>query len=494
MNDRMPAEAGQPTFSIPVDRRNRPGSSEPPLFISTSSRDGELTSLLNNIFLEAAKKGASDIHVEDEWKDCRIRCRIHGKMEEWLRVPRSYGMDINTKVRMRARLSLQDVKKPQDGRFSLNYESENGGEGLALDIRVSIQPTIYGHSLVCRILDQKNTSRRIDEIHMAPAVLEWIKILVREPHGLFLITGPTGSGKTTTLYALLNELNDGTTKIVTIEDPVEYRVPGLSQTNIEGDMTFAKALREALRQDPDTILVGEIRDAETASIAVQAAMTGHLVLSTLHTNDACQTAVRMMDLGVDPNTLGTALRGVLAQRLVRRLDPEHREMCLPNEFEQRWLVNNAAGSVDVPYGTTNKECGVLAGEGYAGRLPVMELVVIDRLVRNVLPLKDAKLIRSVAKGQPQYRTLAQAGADLAAAGHTSLAEVFAITSMAEVANGARSLGERLIELGRITPYQLKIAKEIIAEASSKGEVLTLEETLIRQRYCSREDIDEAETL
>lgn len=490
MNDRFQPQGSQPGLSAPEDRRTRSGTSEPPLFISTSSRDAEITSLLNKIFFEAAKSGASDIHVEDEWKDCRIRCRLHGKMEEWLRVSRSQGTDINTKVRMRARLSLQDVKKPQDGRFSLNYEEA----GLALDIRVSIQPTIYGHSLVCRILDQKNTSRRIDEIHMAPAVLEWIKILVREPHGLFLITGPTGSGKTTTLYALLNELNDGSTKIVTIEDPVEYRVPGLTQTNIEGDMTFAKALREALRQDPDTILVGEIRDAETAAIAVQAAMTGHLVLSTLHTNDACQTAVRMMDLGVDPNTLGTALRGVLAQRLVRRLDPEHREMCLPNEFEKRWLQNNDAGSAEVPYGTTNKECGVLAGEGYDGRLPVMELVVIDRLVRNVLPMKDAKLIRSVAKAQPQYRTLAQAGADLASKGLTSLAEVFAITSMAEVANGARSLGERLIELGRITPYQLKVAKEIIMEASAKGDVLTLEEVLIRQRYCGREDIDEAETL
>lgn len=474
---------------IKAPRPRMPGV-EPDLFITTGARDVESVRTLNQIFLEAAQSGASDIHIEDEMYDSRIRFRVHGHMHEHKRIPRGIGRDVNTKVRMRAKLPLSEIRKPQDGRFSLIYDLDNGE--LALDIRVSIQPTVHGTSLVCRILDQQNTSRRIDEIQMASAVKEWINILVHEPHGLFLVTGPTGSGKTTTLYAILNELNDSSRKIVTIEDPVEYRVAGLVQTNIEAGLTFAEILRETLRQDPDVVLVGEIRDAETASIAVQAAMTGHLVLSTLHSNDACQTAVRMMDLGVDPNTLGAALRGVLAQRLVRKLVPEKRVMRAPNDFERKWLANNdVIFAADAVFGAPDDESDK---DAYFGRVPVMELLVVDRLVRNVLPMKDAKLMRSVARSQPQYRTLAQAGAELARTGLTSLTEIFSIVSAAEVANGARTLGERLVEMGRVTPYQLSVAKEIILTASKTGEILHLDEVFIRNRYCTREDVDEAEIL
>jgi len=477
--------------------RIRLAGEEPDLFISTGSRDGEAVRLLNELFWEAANQGASDIHLEDEMGESRIRYRVQGAMYERGRVSRALAVDMQTKIRMRAKLSLADVRRPLDGRFGLHY-ARPGEEGeetlLRLDIRVSFQPTVYGQSVVMRLLDQRNTTKRLDEIEMANAVRDWINILVREPHGLFLVTGPTGSGKTTTLYGILNELNDDTRKIVTIEDPVEYRVPGLIQTSIEAGLTFSEVLRETLRQDPDIILVGEIRDAETAAIAVQAAMTGHLVLSTLHANDACQTAVRMLDLGVDPNTLGAALRGVLAQRLVRRLHEERMTMREPTDFERRWLNNNKASAEDADeiFGAPLDEAD--PNSAYDGRLAVMELLVVDRFVRNVLPLRDARLIRSVAQSQPQYRTLAQAAADLSRRGFTSLTEVLGITSVAEVANAARNLGERLVEMGRITPYQLDVAKELIDEASQRGEVVSLETVLIRARFCTRKDLDEATAL
>lgn len=473
--------------------RPRLAGDEPDLFISTGSRDGEAVRLLNNVFWEAANEGASDIHIEDEMGESRIRYRVQGAMYERGRVARAMAVDVQTKIRMRAKLSLADVRKPLDGRFGLHYAKDDETL-LRLDIRVSFQPTVYGQSVVCRLLDQRNTTRRLEEIEMADSVRDWINILLREPHGLFLVTGPTGSGKTTTLYGLLNELNDDTRKIVTIEDPVEYRVPGLIQTSIEAGLTFAEVLRETLRQDPDIILVGEIRDAETAAIAVQAAMTGHLVLSTLHANDACQTAVRMLDLGVDPNTLGAALRGVLAQRLVRRLRDDRMTLREPTDFERRWLSNNKASAEDADeiFGAPADESD--PNDAYDGRLAVMELLVVDRFVRNVLPLRDARLIRSVAQSQPQYRTLAQAAADLARRGFTSLTEVLGITSVAEVANAARNLGERLVEMGRITPYQLDVAKELIDEASQRGEIVALETVLIRSRFCTRKDLDEASAL
>lgn len=473
----------------PIERKAFISGAEPDLFISTSSRDKEAVAILNQIFEEAALSGASDIHIEDQSFDSRIRYRTSGHMWERSRITRSVAMDMMAKIRMRAKLSLSDVRKPLDGRFGMHFENS----GLNLDVRVSIQPTVYGSSVVCRLLDQRNTSRRLNEIEMSQEVREWIQILLHEPHGLFLVTGPTGSGKTTTLYGILNELNDDTRKIVTIEDPVEYRVPGLMQTNIEAGLTFAEVLRETLRQDPDIVLVGEIRDAETAAIAVQAAMTGHLVLSTLHSNDACQTAVRMLDLGVDPNTLGAALRGVLAQRLVRRLSPDHTYR-VPNDYEQRWLHTHDAGfGADAAYAVPVDENDPT--NGYDGRVAIMELLVVDRLVRNVLPLKDAKLVRSVARKQPQYRTLAQAGAALAHAGITSLTEIVSITSVAESSGaGGMTLGERLVEMGCITPYQLEIAHELIGDAAQKGAVLALPEVLIRQRYCRHEDIEDASIM
>jgi general secretion pathway protein E len=459
----------------------------PDLFISTSSRDREVVDWLNTLFANATDAGASDIHFEDMSADTRLRFRINGVLRVIGSISRTVATDAMNKIRARASLPLSDPRKPLDGRFSLRWDDT----GMSIDVRVSFKPIIHGTSVVCRILDQRNTARTIDQIEMTPEVRAWISMLLNEPHGLVLITGPTGSGKTSTLYALLNALHTDERKIATIEDPVEYRVPGLCQTNIEGELTFANALRAEMRQDPDIILVGEIRDAETAQIAVQAAMTGHLVLSTLHANDAAQTVTRMLDLGVDPNTLGAALRGVLAQRLVRRLD-ENFEWVRPDEAESMWLNAHNVADLEGPYGAPIIGAG--DGQGYNGRLPVMELIVIDRTVRNVLPLNDAKLLRAVAKNQPQYQTLAQCAAALARRGLTGLSDLFTVSSVSEHLQTLRTLPERLIELGRITPYQYEVCQEIQQEASAKGQRLALEDVLIANRYCTQEDIDEMHNL
>lgn len=463
-------------------------SAAPPKFIKTSTHEGVVAEWLNDLFVAATLRGASDIHMEDGESDVRVRFRINGVLETVQIVTRDLGANAILKIRGRASLPLNKHRDPADGRFSFCVPEQD----VNIDVRVSLNPILFGMSMVCRILSQKNTSRRIDDIEMPPDVRGWIRTLLNEPHGLFLVTGPTGSGKTSTLYAMLNELLDDTRKIVTIEDPVEYRVQGLCQTNIEGQLSFADVLRSEMRQDPDVILVGEIRDAETASIAVQAAMTGHLVLSTLHTNDAASTVARMLDLGVDPNTLGAALRGVLAQRLVQRLHPEH-DWVKASAAESDWLASHNIKELAADYGAPRIGVGN-GGQGYVGRIAATELIVIDRTMRNVLPTRDAKLMRAVAKNQTQFRTLAQSAAELARAGLTSIPELFTVSTISEHLQTLRTLQDRLIELGHLSPYQYDICRQIQQEASVRGERLALEDVLIRQRYVSQEVIDEVEDI
>ncbi|RMD68841.1 MAG: type II/IV secretion system protein [Gammaproteobacteria bacterium] len=324
--------------------------------------------------------------------------------------------DMEAKIRMKAKLPLSERRAPLDGRFHIE------AEGRMVDMRLSIVPTRTGQSIVCRLLDQANAGRRLDEIDMTPAARKVMDDILAHPNGLFLVTGPTGSGKTTTLYAALNEVNTPERKVITVEDPVEYRLRRGCQINVDETNTFARALRAILRQDPDVILVGEIRDAETARIAVQAAMTGHLVLSTLHANDAATSITRLADLGVDPFTLGVALRAVSAQRLVRRLCT-----CAvpvpPGPDEALWLERfGIQGDLFyVPAGC--ERCG----DGFAGRIPVIEMIAVDPPVRAAIDQGDVQAIRKAAMAQPQFETLAQAGARLAREGKTTLAEAIRIT-------------------------------------------------------------------
>jgi type II secretory ATPase GspE/PulE/Tfp pilus assembly ATPase PilB-like protein len=393
---------------------------EPGQFISTGARDEEAVELLNRIFVQAARRGASDVHFEDGDEGCLVRLRLNGRLEELTRIESRVAASMEAKIRMKAKMPLSERRVPLDGRLFV------GVDGRMVDVRVSVLPIRTGQSIVCRILDQANAARRLADIDMTAAVRRAIEAAIAEPDGLVLVTGPTGSGKTSTLYAMLNALNGVERKCVTVEDPVEYRLPLACQVNVGPGLGFAEALRAILRQDPDVILVGEVRDAETARIALSAAMTGHLVLSTLHANDAASTLTRLVDLGLDPFTLGTAVRAVIAQRLLRKLCTcAVREA--PGEPERAWLDRH--GLFEAPEGYRRPAgCPACGGSGQAGRVAVMEVIVADRPVRRAVDANDRRAIARAARDQPQYETLAQAGARLAAGGLTTLAEAMRAAS------------------------------------------------------------------
>jgi general secretion pathway protein E len=455
------------------------------LFISTASggRDKQTVDFLNQLFLYAATQGISDIHFEAAARDWNIRIRRQGELEEIQRVRNEIGMEINLKIRSKSKMELADRGAPLDGRFSLVYE----GEGVAVDVRVSIVPTERGSTIVCRVLDQKNATRDFEEINMTAEVRECVRTLIEEPNGLFLVTGPTGSGKTSTLYSIIGELNTPTRKILTIEDPVEYQVDGLQQIPITQNNSFPDALRAALRQDPDIILVGEIRDAETAKIAVSAASTGHLVLSTLHTNDASSSIMRMMDLGVDAFTLGSCLKGVLAQRLVVGINGE-KQFVPPSLHEKIWLSSHGIEDLESPVALPVSEGGM------GGRVPVMELIMVDRDVKTAMAMGDVKAVKAAARKQRQYMSLPEAGAFLSRRGMTTLAQVRNIASNIDVESGRRKIGEILVQEGRITQRQLDRALEIQIDLKTKGTSKLLGEILISMGVCSIEDVNDCISL
>ncbi len=446
----------------------------PDLFISTSSNDREAVALLNDLFHEAAGQGVSDIHFQEQEGECRVRYRLPGGLVDRLVLPRHTARMVDDKIRSRAQLPAGDRKSPLDGRMRLRFPDRR------LDVRVAISPNISGQLTVCRLLDQVNAARRLIDIEMTVAVRDSIQRIVEEPNGLFLVTGPTGSGKTTTLYAIINELNDPCRNIITIENPVEYQVAGISQINIDGHVDFAGALRAVLRQDPDIILIGEIRDAETAQIAVQAAITGHLVLASLHANNAAVAVTRMIDLGVDPITLAASLRGVTAQRLVRRIagEPMYQE---PNEAELAWLRQHGMRFQQPPRFATPQQ-----PMAYQGNVPVIEFIVVDAGVRRAATHQaGAQAIYAAASLQPQFETLAQAGARLALAGLTSLAEVRRITSEVDVvAAGESRLGNILVELGVVKLPEVTTAIAHVIHERQTGRVLRLGESLLELRHCT----------
>jgi type II secretory ATPase GspE/PulE/Tfp pilus assembly ATPase PilB-like protein len=403
---------------------------EPDEFISTSSGDGRVVALLNDVFREAARTGASDIHLQDGDDDAVVRFRVDGALREARRLTKREMSDVDAKMRMKASVSPSE-RKPMDGRIFIAVDDR------VVDIRVSWLPIRTGMSIVCRLLDQANATRRIDDVDMSTSVRRVINETLAEPNGLFLVSGPTGSGKTSTLYAMLNRVNTPDRKIITVEDPVEYRLAGACQVNVERPkvgpgghstergVTFASALRAILRQDPDVILIGEIRDAETAKIAVESALTGHLVLSTIHANDAPSTLTRLLDLGVDPFTLGAALRAVVAQRLLPRLCACARYTHIPDETA-RWM-SNANPGLSITPGSQFPEkvgCEACAQSGYRGRVPVIELVKSDVGLRDAVATRELQHIERAAHHQAQHETLMQAGLRLAAEGKTTLDDVY----------------------------------------------------------------------
>ena len=340
-----------------------------------SADDAPAIRLINGIIAEAARQGVSDIHIEPYESGLVVRMRVDGVLRETLRMPPHVAPVVVSRVKVMARLDIAERRVPQDGRISLTLA------GKLLDVRVSTLPSRAGERVVLRILDKANAGLDLDVLGMPTAINRLFREALSEPNGIVLVTGPTGSGKTTTLYAGLRLLNDGTRNILTVEDPVEYAVDGVGQTQVNSKvgLTFAAGLRAILRQDPDVVMVGEIRDRETADIAVQASLTGHLVLSTVHTNDAVGAITRMRDMKVEPFLLASTLRAVIAQRLVRRLCVACRKPIAASGAAAELLGLESGATIFEPRGC--RECG---GSGYQGRIGVFEAVRIDATVRRLV--------------------------------------------------------------------------------------------------------------
>ncbi len=340
-----------------------------------SADDAPAIRLINGIIADAARNGVSDIHIEPYETGLVVRMRIDGVLRETLRMPAHVAPVIVSRIKVMARLDIAERRMPQDGRMGLSLG------GKLLDVRVSTLPSRAGERVVLRILDKDNAGIDLDVLGLTPALGDLLRQAITEPNGIILVTGPTGSGKTTTLYAALRLLNDGTRNILTVEDPIEYAIDGVGQTQVNPKvgLTFAAGLRAILRQDPDVVMVGEIRDRETAEIAVQASLTGHLVLSTVHTNDAVGAITRMRDMKIEPFLLASTLRAVVAQRLVRKLCPACRKPVKANAAMAALLGIEAGSTVYEPGG-----CEQCQSSGFKGRVGVFEMVRIDETIRRLI--------------------------------------------------------------------------------------------------------------
>ena len=342
-----------------------------------SDDDAPIIKLINAMLSEAIKFGASDVHIETYEQSLVIRFRVDGVLREMLRPNRKLSSLLTSRIKVMAKLDIAEKRVPQDGRISLRIA------GRAVDVRVSTMPSSHGERIVLRLLDKNQARLDLESLGMTPSVHDAFAESVKKPHGILLVTGPTGSGKSTTLYAALGQINNRESNILTVEDPIEYAIEGIGQTQVNNkvDMTFARGLRAILRQDPDVVMIGEIRDLETAQIAVQASLTGHLVLSTLHTNTAAGAITRLHDMGVEPFLLSSSLLGVLAQRLVRTLCPECRQAYEPSEHERN-LMGLKPDQVHHLYHAVG--CEDCNQTGYKGRTGIHELLVVTDEMREMI--------------------------------------------------------------------------------------------------------------
>ena len=383
-----------------------------------ASEDNKIVKLLNLVLMQAIKDKASDIHFEPFEDEFKMRYRIDGVLYEMVPPPAHLGSAITSRVKVMANLDIAERRLPQDGRIALTIGD------AAVDLRVAVLPTMHGESVVMRLLDRSNVELSLDRVGLDEKDLSDVRYLINRPNGIVIVTGPTGSGKTTTLYAALSELNDVETKILTAEDPVEYDIDGLCQVqiNTEVGLTFPAALRSFLRQDPDVILVGEIRDKPTAEISVQASLTGHLVLSTLHTNDAPSSIVRLIDLGLERFLLAATIEGVIAQRLVRTICPKCREAYTPGEEELMELALTQE-MVQGKQFMRGRGCDNCHGSGYKGRMGIFEIMMLDDESRELI-LKEASTaaLRNHSKAQGM-RTLRESGLRGIYDGRTTIDEV-----------------------------------------------------------------------
>ena len=384
--------------------------------------DAPVMRFLRSLFDDAVRIHASDIHIEPDGDVLRIRQRIDGVLNEQVMKETRIASALVLRLKLMAGLDISEKRLPQDGSFNVE------AQGVEIDVRMSTMPVQSGESVVMRLLDQAGDSLHLDQLGMPQLILSRMRRLIQAPHGLILVTGPTGSGKTTTLYAALRELNTPEKKIITVEDPVEYRLPRINQVQVHTQigLTFARVLRSSLRQDPDVLMIGEIRDQESAEIGLRAAITGHLVLSTLHTNDAITSGSRLVDMGAEGYLAASALRAIIAQRLVRRICDSCREPHEPDAQEQVWLralVGERSSGHEFSKGRGCTHCN---GTGYHGRVGVYELLEMDAEMAEALRRDDQSEYARAAAAHPHYEPLAICALGYAEQGVTSLTEVFRV--------------------------------------------------------------------
>ncbi len=419
---------------------NNKGSSEQDLpsgnnaidatFVQTRAEDllnianeAPVIKLVNKIFFQAVHSRASDIHIEPYENHARIRFRIDGVLHNIFTLPKQQIAAFVSRLKIMANLNIAERRLPQDGQSRIKI-----GQDL-VDIRVSIIPTSGGERIVLRLLDKGGGELGLEKIGFSQGILDNFRNLIKIPHGIILLTGPTGSGKTTTLYAVLNELNSEERNILTVEDPIEYQLAGIGQMQVKPkiDLTFAKCLRHILRQDPDTIMIGEIRDIETAQIAIQASLTGHLVLSTLHTNDAASAITRLIDMGIEPYLISSSVIAVMAQRLLRVICPECKKPYSPQEQMVSLLSENEEISAEGTQFYKGSGCDNCLKMGYLGRTGIFELLMIDDDIKELIIKQQGSHIIKEAAVRKGMSTLRDDGLHKALAGETTLEEVCRVT-------------------------------------------------------------------
>ncbi|TMX56176.1 GspE/PulE family protein [Vibrio rotiferianus] len=385
------------------------------------SEEVTVVKLVNSMFEDAVQVGASDIHIEPDDKVLRLRQRVDGVLHETILNEVNVASALVLRLKLMAHLDISEKRLPQDGRFNIKVR------GQSIDIRMSTLPTQYGESVVMRLLNQSSGLRKLEDSGLPADLLARLRRQLSRPHGMILVTGPTGSGKTTTLYGALSELNEPGKKIITAEDPVEYRLPRITQVQINSkiDLTFSRVLRTFLRQDPDIILVGEMRDQETVEIGLRAALTGHLVLSTLHTNDAVDSALRMIDMGAPGYLVASAVRAVVAQRLVRRVCPDCKTEDVVDESRQQWLTGRFPNQSNAVF-HKGKGCQNCNLTGYRGRIGVFEMLELEHEMMDKLRANDAVGFAQAARQSTSYKPLLASAMELALQGTVSLDEVMAL--------------------------------------------------------------------
>jgi general secretion pathway protein E len=389
--------------------------------LDDAANEPPIIKLVNLLFSIAVKDRASDIHVQPLERDLRVRYRIDGLLYDTYTPPKRAQNAIVSRIKVMAGLDVAEKRLPQDGRIKIKVAEKE------IDVRVSIVPSTYGEQVVMRLLDRGAALIGLDSIGMNTDFEQRVVSLISRPQGVFLVTGPTGSGKTTTLYAMLQHINTPEKNILTVEDPVEYVLPGIGQIQVSPkiQLDFARALRSFLRQDPDVIMVGEVRDEETARIAIQAALTGHLVFSTLHTNDSASALTRLVDMGIEPYLLTSSVTAILAQRLVRRICPHCREVYKPTDFERRLMEEyESAGGRTLYRGRGCPEC---LDTGYLGRVGIFELLTLTSKIRQMVQDRASSEDIKMEAVKDGMVTLRRDGINRALAGDTSIAEIIRVT-------------------------------------------------------------------